>query len=168
MPGLPPADLAVAVLVLIALITDLSSRRIPNLLSLGFLALGLAANGLAGDVAVGFIGAGVAFAMMFPGWLMGRAIRAGDAKLLMAVGAFYGGGDALRACLFSYILHLPYGLAVLLVKGRLGNLVATVRAGVGRAMGREIPEPELTEVPFMPVIAVAVLLTRATDWLVFW
>lgn len=157
-----------AVLVLIALITDLSSRRIPNLLSLGFLALGLAANGLAGDVAVGFIGVGVAFAMMFPGWLMGRAIRAGDAKLLMAVGAFYGGGDALRACLFSYILHLPYGLAVLLVKGRLGNLVATVRAGVGRAMGRELPEPELTEVPFMPVIAVAVLLTRATDWLVFW
>ena len=168
MPPIAPADAAVGLLVLIALITDLRSRRIPNLLSFGFLFLGLAANGVAGDVAVGFIGAGVAFALMFPGWLAGRAIRAGDAKLLMAVGAFYGGGDALRACVFSYILHLPYGLVILAAKGRLGNLLITVRAGVGRAFGKELPEPEVTEVPFMPVIAVAVLLTRCTDWLRFW
>lgn len=168
MNWLSPADAAVLVLVSIALVTDLRSRRVPNLLSLGFLFLGLAANGLAGDPLVGVLGAAVAFGLMFPGWLMGRAVRAGDAKLLMAVGAFYGGGDALRACLLAYMLHLPYGLLVLAFKGRLGNLVATVKAGLGRAMGQELPEPQVTEVPFVPVIAVAVLLTRTTDWLRFW
>jgi len=166
--GLSPADIAVGVLVLVALATDLRSRRVPNLLTFGFLFLGIASNGIAGDPLVGVVGVVVAFLMMFPGWLMGRAVRAGDAKLLMAVGAFYGGGEALRACLFSYILHLPYGLAVLVVKGRLGNLVTTLQAGLGRAMGKDLPEPQVTEVPFVPVIVVAVLLTRVTEWLRFW
>ena len=168
MDWLSPADAAVLVLLSVAVVTDLSSRRVPNLLTLGFLVLGIAANGLAGDLLVGVLGAGVAFALMFPGWLAGRAVRAGDAKLLMAVGAFFGAGDALRACLLSYILHLPYGLLVLAAKGRLGSLVATVKAGLGRAVGQDLPEPQVTEVPFVPVIAVAVLLTRATEWLRFW
>ncbi|MCB9764604.1 MAG: prepilin peptidase [Alphaproteobacteria bacterium] len=163
-----PADVAVAALIGAALVTDLRARRVPNLLTFGGMALGVSANALAGDWRVGLIGAAVAFVVMFPGWRLGGAVRAGDAKLLMAVGAFYGGGEALRAGLLTYILALPYGLAILAARGRLRGVVGAWRAGVARAMGRDVPEPELTVVAFVPVVAAAVWVTRATDVLRLW
>ncbi|MCB9743708.1 MAG: prepilin peptidase [Alphaproteobacteria bacterium] len=164
-PPIAPADVAVAALVGAALVTDLRSQRVPNLLTFGGMALGIAANTWSGDPRTGWIGVALAFALMFPAWRLGGAVRAGDVKLLMAVGAFYGGGEVVRACLLTYLLSLPFGLTVLAVKGRLGNLAQAVRRGLGRAMGSDSPEPELTLVAFVPVIAAAVLLTRITPWL---
>lgn len=161
--GLAPADVAVAALLLTALVTDLRRQRVPNLLTFGGMALGLAANTLAGDPLVGLVGLAVAFALAFPGWLLGGSIRAGDAKLLMAMGAFYGGGEALRACLLTYMLALPYGLAVLAFRGRLGGILPALRAGIRRGLGGDAPEPDLTVVPFVPVVAAAVLVTRTTE-----
>lgn len=158
-----PADYAVGALLAVALYTDLRSQKVPNRLTLGGLALGLVANALTGSPLVGVVGALVAFALMFPGWLLGKTLRAGDAKLLMAVGAFYGGGEVLRICLLTYLLALPYGFGVLLVKGRLGNLLPAIRAGIGQAMGREVAPVELTVVAFVPVIVAATLVARATD-----
>jgi len=75
----------------------------------------------------------------------------------------------LRACLFTYILNFPFGLAVLLFKGRLGNVVPAVKAGVSRGLGNtDVPEPTLTVVPMVPVIVGAVLMTRFTGVLKWW
>lgn len=160
---LAPADIAVAVLVLVALFTDLRSQRVPNLLTFGGMALGLSANALAGDPLVGLVGIGMAFLLMFPGWMLGGAVRAGDAKLLMAVGAFYGGGEVMRACLLSYMLALPFGLVVLTAKGRLGGLIPAIKAGLRKAMGQETEPAQLTVVPYVGVIAAAVLIIRTTE-----
>ncbi len=164
MPQLAPADLVVALVCLIALVTDLRKQKIPNALTFPAMGLGVLWNLMMGDGWVGVIGLAVAFGLMFPGWILGGAIRAGDAKLLMAIGAFYGGGEALRCCLLVYILNLPFGLAVLAIKGRLKNLIPAIKAGVGRALGQEQAEPpDLTVVAFSPVIVVALLVTRATE-----
>lgn len=163
-----PADVAVALVCLVALVTDLRKQKIPNALTFPAMGLGILWNILAGDPWVGIVGVGVAFLLMFPGFLLGGAIRAGDAKLLMAIGAFYGGGEAFRACLLVYILNLPFGLAVLAIKGRLKNLVPAIKAGFQKALGQKPEEPtELTVVAFSPVIVVALLVTRLTDLLRF-
>lgn len=160
-----PADLPVAALLLAALYTDLTRQRVPNALTLGGMALGLVSNAVAEDPLVGVVGIAVAFLVMFPGWRLGRTLRAGDAKLLMAVGAFYGGGEILRAGVLTYMLAFPYALIILIAKGRLGNVIPAIRAGIGEAMGQQLAPAELTVVPFVPVVCAAVLLTRATELL---
>ncbi len=156
-------DLAVLALVLVALGTDLTRQRVPNLLTFGGIALGLTWQLATHGGWSGLAGVGIALGLMVPAWLAGRTVRAGDAKLLMAIGAFWGPSDALRACLFTYILALPFGLVVLAVKGRLGNLVPSIKAGVSRAVGMDVAEPELTTVPFVPVIVAACILTYTTE-----
>lgn len=161
-------DVAVLVLALAALTTDLTQLKVPNVLTLTGMAIGLGWQLATGGGWAGLAGIGVALGLMLPAWLAGRTVRAGDAKLLMAIGAFWGPSDALRACLFTYILALPFGLVVLAVKGRLGNLVPAIRAGVSRALGSDVAEPELTTVAFVPVIVGACILTYATgalQWL---
>ncbi len=153
---LTPTDFAVFALITAALITDLKWMRVPNKLTFTFMGLGLALALFEGAPLGALFGIGLAFLLMFPGWRFGGAVRAGDAKLLMAVGAFYGPMEILRACLFTYMLNFPYGLAVLLMKGRLGNVVPAVRAGVARGLGNtDVPEPDLTVVPMVPVVVCA-------------
>ncbi len=166
---LSPADFAVFAVVIAALITDLKWMRVPNKLTFTFMGLGVALAIFQGSPLDALLGIVLAFVLMFPGWRFGGAVRAGDAKLLMAVGAFYGPWEVLRACLFTYILNFPFGLAVLLFKGRLGNVVPAVKAGVSRGLGNtDVPEPTLTVVPMVPVIVGAVLMTRFTGVLKWW
>ena len=152
-----------AALLLVALTTDLTRQRVPNALTFTGMLLGLAWQLGMGGGWDGPAGLGIALGLMLPAWLAGRTVRAGDAKLLMAIGAFWGPSDALRACLFTYILALPFGLVVLAVKGRLGNLLPAIKAGISKAMGSPTAEPELTTVPFVPVIVGACVLTYATE-----
>ncbi len=169
MPTLSPADFAVFAVLAAALVTDLKWMRVPNKLTFGTMALGLAYSFVTIGPLASVLGMLTAFALMFPGWRLGGAVRAGDAKLLMAVGAFYGPLEILRACLFTYILNLPFGLVILLAKGRLGNVVPAVRAGVQPGLGNtDVPEPTLTVVPMVPVVVGAVLMTRFTGVLKWW
>ncbi len=155
-------DIPVAAILLVALITDLSRQRVPNTLTFGGIALGLAWSVLSGDLSTLFVslkGVMAAFCVMFPGWLLGGAIRAGDAKLLMAVGAFYGATFSFCAGVLLYVLALPFCLAVLIYKGRLAGFWSrTVKSMNG---GSE-EELSLTVVPFVPVVATSVVLVRTT------
>jgi len=169
MPTLNPGDFAVFAVLAAATVTDLKWMRVPNKLTFGAMALGIGYSFVAIGPLASVLGILLAFALMFPGWKLGGAVRAGDAKLLMAVGAFFGPLEILRACLFTYILNLPFGLIVLAVKGRLGNVVPAVRAGVQRGLGNtSVPEPTLTVVPMVPVVVGAVLMTRFTGVLKWW
>ncbi len=144
-----------------AIFTDVRSARIPNLLTFGGMLLGLAFNFTQPTPAWWSIaGIGLAFALMFPGYLFFGAVKAGDAKLLMAVGAFLGPTDILEACLLTYILNIPFGLFVLAVKGRLGNIPKVLRAASARSRGEEVDAPEATVVIFAPVVAAAVVIAR--------
>jgi len=171
---LSPADVVVAGLLAISLYTDMTRQKILNVVTFSGMLLGIVANatgsnGMGGDILVGPLGIAVAFALMFPGFLFFGSIRAGDAKLLMAVGAWLGAGEAIRACLLTYVLSLPFGLTVLAVKGRLGNLVTVAKALVKRTGGdKDVEMPEGTVVPFAIVIALAVLITRTTEVFKWW
>ena len=144
--------MAVAALVGVALVTDLTRSRVPNLLTFGGMALALGV-GLAGGTALEALsGIGLALALMLPGWLLGGAIRAGDAKLLMAVGGFWGVSLAFRACVLTYVLSLPVAVAVLVWNGRFNW------AHIWRRIRHQ--EGPLTRVPWVPVVATAILLAR--------
>lgn len=105
-------------LVAAAVATDLSSRRIPNVLTLTGLAAGLALRVPAGWEAVGAgaAGATVALAVALPLVLAG-GLGGGDAKLLAAVGAFVG------------LEGLPVVLLVTAVAGGTMATIVAVRAG---------------------------------------
>jgi len=155
-----PSDLILAVLLMTALYTDLTREKIPNNLTFGVMALGLVVSGVTVTWWWGLAGILAAFGLMFPGFAFFGAVKAGDGKLLMAVGSLLGWSDVVEACLLTYILNLPYGLAILIFKGRLGNFFTVLKARFNKVRGADAPEPEVTTVVFAPVIVVATLIAR--------
>ena len=103
--------------------TDTRTERIRNVHTFPAMALGLILGFLSGGVdglLVAALGIGLAFLAMFPLFAMG-IMKAGDAKMLMAIGALAGPGIALRALIASFIVFLPVAVVVLFLKGKLGN-----------------------------------------------
>jgi len=100
--GLPlgPMSVAISTLMLAAAWTDVRSRRIPNVLTLSGFGVALALRLTAGPGAgiEGVIGAILAFVLCLPFFVLG-VLGGGDAKLLMALGAFMGPRDLLLAML---------------------------------------------------------------------
>ncbi len=157
---LGPNDAVLGVLLAGACWTDVRTQRIRNVLTFPMMLAGV----LTAPFALpgwwwGLGGLLAAFALAVPGWRFGGAIRAGDVKLLMAAGALTGPETAVRAVLFAYMLALPFGVAVLAVRGRLGRLWDFWARGE-----RDTP----TLVAYAPVIAVSVLLARLQPWPDLW
>lgn len=171
MEQLTVVDGALGLLLAIAVGTDLKYQKIFNKLTFPAMLIGACYWVLQGQVGFGLLGIAVGFGMTFPAFALGRTLRAGDAKLMMAVGALVGPGMVFRACLLMYLLSIPFGLGVLAYKGRLGNLIPALKAGVQSATGQQeegAPPVPVTVVAYAPVIAVAVAVARFTDWLDFW
>lgn len=153
-------DLVLAVLLVGAVYTDWTTRKIKNVLTFPVMGLGVAiAPLLAPSPYDGIAGLLVAMLAAIPAWRLGRALHAGDVKMLMAAGALLGPEAALRAVLFTYILGFPAGLAVLAVRGKLGNLYRLF-------IKREKIEP--TEVIHAPVVAAGILVARLQPWPDLW
>lgn len=145
----PATELALGALLLTAAGWDIARRRIPNLLVFLGLLVGLALAGLQQGLAglgLGLAGVGVAFALTFPQWAL-RWLGGGDAKLLMAVGAFVG-----PALVVSVLLYALVGQAVLGVGFMLARRVM-------HALGR--PAPGRAALPMaVPIAAGAALALR--------
>lgn len=154
--AISPEYIVIVVLLGVAVFTDFRSRRIPNALTFGGMGLGLVFQLLDGRVLAGLAGLGVAFAVGFVLWRLGGAMRAGDAKLLMAVGAITGPFEVIRIFLFTFLINIPVALVQLAVAGRLRSFFGVLRAGITR--DREGPRP--LEAPFALIIALGVLAAR--------
>jgi prepilin peptidase CpaA len=141
------AESAVLLVGLAACITDLRSRRIPNVLTFGASAAAFAfwayMGGLAG-LAVGVAGWLVGCLLFLP-WFLLRGMGAGDVKLLAALGAWTGPSTALWIALYAA------------VAGGIMALLTTLASGYFRTMFRNVwgllmfwrvagvqPHPELT------------------------
>lgn len=146
--------------------TDVRSRRIPNWLTVGGMIAGLAVRAWAGPgpLVDGALGVGLGLLLAAPFFAMG-ALGGGDAKLLMAVGAFMGPADLARA---SLVIAVVGGLVALAEAGRRGVLLPTL-ASCGSllrswvTLGRRGREPmtvggERLAVPYGVAIAAGSLL----------
>ncbi|MEN0064664.1 MAG: A24 family peptidase [Myxococcota bacterium] len=151
--------------VLVGAITDVQQGLIKNWLTFSLMAFGIVYHALVGpDRWFGLTGCATAFALHFVLYLL-TIQKAGDAKLFMAIGACAGTREMLETSVWFAILYLPVGLLTLAVRGRLSNLIATIRWSIQSAMGHPAAgeQPEPTMMIAGPTILVATLLAGSTD-----
>ena len=121
--GLPLGLMSVALsaLMLAAAVFDVRSRRIPNALTVSGFVVAIALRFVAGPGAGidGLTGAVLAFVLCLPFFVLG-VLGGGDAKLLMAVGAFMGPRDLLMAMLLIASIG---GIVAVLDAARRGILL---------------------------------------------
>ena len=138
---------AVVILVGVAAVVDVRTRRIPNLLTFGGAALGLAVQtftaGLPG-LESSAAGLAVGLGLFLPMFLLG-GMGAGDVKLLAAVGAWLGPMGAVWSALFSVMAG---GVLAIFVALRHRYLAKAFRNlwglfGVWRVIGVQ-PVPGMT------------------------
>ena len=157
---------------LVACVTDVQSRRIPNVLTFGAAGAAVLVHGLVG----GFGGLGTSIG----GWLLGVALflpffalggmGAGDVKLLAALGAWLGPRDTLWVAIYASMAGGIMAVAVALGTGYLGTALRNVRNLVTYwALVGPRPVPGMTlEESKAPRLAYAVPIfagTVVTVWL---
>ena len=148
MNGVPlPIGPCVLALVMIAALSDLRTRRIPNWLVATALVVALPVqvvlHGAVEGMQMGLGGCLTGGLMLLPGYLM-RLMGAGDVKLLAAVGAFCGALGAFEISLATFVIGGVWSLAVLLrrrqmltgLSGAASLLVETAVPGGGIAQRR--------------------------------
>ena len=142
-------------LIIVACYTDLTTQKIKNWLTFPMMLMGVAAAFYTlGAWWIGGAGLAVALATTFVPWRAG-AIKAGDVKMLMAAGAWIGPAHALQATLWTLLLGIPAGIAVLIWKRRLGNVRRVLIDG---------HRDEATVVAHAPVVAAGILTAILCDW----
>ena len=144
-----PAGVLFSLLLAVACVTDLRSRRIPNalVLALGLTGLGFAlvANPAGPGAVRALEGAATGLAIWLPFWLL-RKIGAGDVKLFAAAGLWLGPVGAVEAALVAALAGGILTLAWLL---REQGLSRTVRA----LWLRSVAAPSGAEPPALLVVA---------------
>jgi prepilin peptidase CpaA len=171
----PYLELSLLLLVLLAAINDLVSRRIPNYLLLaGWLSvvpLQLMSAAPAGALAASLGGGLTGFAIFLPLYLL-RGMAAGDVKLMATVGAFVGPADAFSIAVLSWCAGGVMALLIIVAKGRVRAAFANVgdllrpllmRAARMPAADQPMRQPSVGSMPYGLAIGlgtVAVLLGR--------
>ena len=147
MPAVSVSDAAVLLVGATACVTDLRSRRIPNVLTFGasaaaVLFLGVSA-GWAG-VLWSLEGWAVGCLFFLPWFLLG-GMGAGDVKLLAALGAWVGPGSAVWMALYAGLAGGAFAIVVTAGRGYLPQLLRNIWGLLmfWRVMGVQ-PHPELT------------------------
>jgi prepilin peptidase CpaA len=118
-PSLLPAIAVIAAVV--ALVTDVRSRTIPNWLTASTLLIGLAANtylrGVDGTLS-SLEGAALGLAILLPFYIF-RTMGAGDVKLLAAFGAVLGPQMLISVAVYAAVVG---GIQAVIVLQRVGRL----------------------------------------------
>ena len=121
--------IAVLLIALVACITDLRTRRIPNVLTFGAAAAGLAFHALLpqGDGLVGAVlGLVVGIAVFFIPFAL-RGMGGGDVKLLGALGAWLGVSEIVWLALYTGVAGGVMAIIVSLASGYLGQALSNVK-----------------------------------------
>jgi prepilin peptidase CpaA len=142
-----PTTLLLLALLLVAVTTDLRSRRIPNTLVLTGTTLALASHALVmGHEGVPLAGpawwaplAGLitGLLVLMPLYLM-RAMGAGDVKLMATVGAFVGAPTVLSVALYTLLAGGLLSLTVMFATGVAAHTLANLRFLLTEWMARAL------------------------------
>jgi prepilin peptidase CpaA len=163
------AQALVLCVVIIAAITDIRSRRIPNYLTLAGVLLGIGLNTWLGGWA-GLLysvkGLGLAMLVYLPLYAL-RGMGAGDVKLMAAVGSITGAGNWFSIFLYTALLGGVIAIIATLATGRLkktlwnvGYLVrelASLRAPYLSKEELDIQSSKALRLPHGMVIALGVI-----------
>ena len=165
---------ATAIVVVMAMVTDLRSRRIPNALT--FTAFGAAV--VVRVVFQGWSGLGLALAgaVLAPGVLLlvhlGKGLGMGDVKLAAAVGAFLGPMMAVAAMLCAAVIGGVLAIALLMRRGQLlSELFSLFLIGLPFVKVKQPIDPPATSaavltMPYGVAIGIGSLVTLAVyAWL---
>jgi len=165
-----PIRITLSLVVLVAAITDLQSRRIPNWLTLPALPAGLLAQTVYGD---GFwqslLGALGGFAALFAMFAVGAG-GAGDVKLFTVVGAFVGIRNLAPV---SVLVALIGGVAAVVVSLRAGALTRVLKnslpiaAACGRGHWAEFRQRSDIDQPGALRLAYGAVIALGT-WVFLW
>ncbi|WGY72963.1 prepilin peptidase [Burkholderia cepacia] len=130
-----PVPLCVTLLVVAAASTDIASRRIPNRLVAVGLAGALVVQCMLHGVLAGALGwlggAATGLGLLLPFYLL-RGMAAGDVKLMLAIGAWVGAHMAFYIVLATFVVGGIGAVAVVLLRGRMRQMWANVRALLAR------------------------------------
>lgn len=140
-----------------AVVVDVRTRRIPNVLTGSMAAAGfmLAAIGAGVTPLQALYGLLVGLAVMMPAHLIG-ATGAGDVKLVAAVGSLVGPGLAFKVCLYTAVSGGAFALAIAAQRGLLSSTIYGARQLVIAPAGaREVIESSsrANRFPYAPAIA---------------
>jgi len=164
-----PAMIVAVAVALTAALTDLRTRRVPNVLVAAGAAAGLAANvwssGAAG-VSRSIAGAAVGFAVFLPFYLL-RGMGAGDVKLMGALGACLGALAILQTALVAAFAGAALAVAVAARSGLLARTLANtgrllgswMRRGPRVSMEMSLDNPKALKIPYaLPIAAGALFI----------
>lgn len=166
-----PLFICLLLMLILAVITDLKDRKIPNkLVLIGLIAsLVLQSHTLQVAGSLNWLaGVVVAFACFIPLYLL-RAMAAGDVKLMMAVGGFLGYPLILSAVTYSYLAGGAIAICYVLMMGRFRQLIQNLYAlfidklikttsGVNVYDEQEV-KPSVGRMPFALAIALGTFIT---------
>ncbi len=113
---------------LAAVVTDLRSRRVPNVLTFGSAGVALVAHAVAPEgmgVLRAVAGLGLGFVLFFPVFLL-RGMGAGDVKLLAALGAWVGAGLVLWTGFYTALAGGVLAVGVALARRYTTQMFANV------------------------------------------
>jgi len=166
-------NLVLLLLVSIAAVNDLATRRIPNRLLLAGLACAFVLHLLSAvpvDALLDALGGmGVGLAVFLPFYLM-RGMAAGDVKMMAVVGAFTNPNEAFEIAVLTWCVGGVMALVLVLVRGRIrlaiGNigrmLVGIVTPGVG--MLAPVQEKSAGSMPYGLAIAIGTVAVLARHY----
>lgn len=166
MPTEQYREVALLLLVSIAAVNDLATRRIPNRLLLAGLGTALVLDllslqpGLALRTAC--LGLCVGLALFLPFYMV-RGMAAGDVKMMAVVGAFVGPGDAFAIALLTWCVGGVMALLLVALRGRLrlalGNLGRMLAGMVMPGARAAVTEPQESagSMPYGAAIAVGTI-----------
>ncbi len=165
-------SIAVVAVALVACVSDIRTRRVPNLLTLGGAAAALIFSALQGGLAgFGWSAAGwLTGAVLFFPFFAVRGMGAGDVKLIAALGAWLGAFDALYLAAFTALAGGAMALVAVLLRRYITQTFWNVWLilKTWQSMGPR-PVPELTlETSRGPRLAYAVPIAAGaltTVWL---
>lgn len=157
----PYSDILLLLLVAVAAINELASRRIPNLLLLTGLVAALSLHAVSPQPGTALLacfgGAAVGLLVFLPFYLM-RGMAAGDVKMMATVGAFTGPAAALQIAVFAWCAGGVMALAFILFQGRLRLALTNVWSMVRQAalrlpITRMEAQPSAGSIPYGVAIA---------------
>ena len=134
--------LALTTLVVLAVVWDLRTRRIPNALTVSGVVIALVLRGVAGfePFVTGLIGGAIALGLSLPLVFLG-GLGGGDSKLLAAVGAFLGPSGLPTALFVMALVGGAMALGVIIYRGALFETLSNTWRLVRQLASRGTPEP---------------------------